>query len=125
MLDFDTVATLTYGGFSSGDNQFYQTGTTIYVRIPWTWFNVTDPSKKLVINDKNGKGDQMTSLSTNGILLSVMIGEKESGDLLYAFPEDKRSPGYKVFEWETWDEVLYTFRPKKSFEAVKNYFITK
>ncbi|MBQ7714862.1 MAG: hypothetical protein IJT70_03220 [Clostridia bacterium] len=123
--DFDTVATLTYGGFSSGDNQFYQTGTTIFVRIPWTWLNVTDPSKKLVINDKNGNGGQMTSLSTNGVLLSVMIGEKESGDLLYAFPEDKRSPGYKVFEWETWDKVSYTFRPKKSFDAVKNYYSNK
>ena len=120
--DFDVVSKLVYGGFSSGDNQFYQTGTTIFVRIPWTWLNVTDPSNRLVISDKEGGGVQMNTVTTNGALLSVMIGENETKDLMYAFPDDKRSPGYKVFKWETWEEASYTLRMKESFETVKNFF---
>ena len=122
---FNLVAKLVYGGFSSGDNQFYQTGTTIFVRIPWTWLNVTDPSNRLVISDKDGTGAQMNTVTTNGALISVMIGENETGDLMYVFPDDKRSPGYKVFQWEKWDEASYSFRIKESFETVKNYFKSK
>ena len=120
--DFKSVAKLTYGGFSSGDNQFYQTGTTINIRLPWTWLNVTDPSKKLVISDENGGGEQMQSVSTNGVLVSVMIADRETKDLLYVFPEEKSSPGFKVFKWDTWENVSWTARTKESFSMVKDYF---
>ena len=83
---------------------------------------MTDPSKRLVISDKDGGGDQIKTVSTNGVLISVMIGENTEKDLMYAFPVDKRSPGYKVFKWETWEEASYTFRTKTSYDIVKSFY---
>lgn len=120
--DYSRVATLTYGGFSSGDNQFYQTGSTVYIRLPWTWLNVTDPAKKLVINDEKFGSDYAKTVTTNGVLLSVMIGERKGGDLIYGFPADKHDPGYKVYKWDGWEKVEYTTRRKDSFDILKNYF---
>lgn len=121
--NYRKVADLTYGGFTSGDTQFYQTGSTVYIRLPWTWLNVADPSKKLVINDNAFKGDVAKSVTTNGVLASVMVGERKEGDLMYAFPADKHDPGYKVFQWEKWETVKYTTRTKESFDLLKSYYL--
>ena len=120
--EYDKVADLTYGGFTSGDTQFYQTGSTVNIRLPWTWLNVADPSKKLVISDPKLDQPQAKTVTTNGALVSVMIGERKEGDLIYAFPVDKHDPGYKVFEWSKWDTVNYSIRPKESFGILKQYF---
>lgn len=120
--NYDKVADLTYGGFTSGDNQFYQTGSTVYIRLPWTWLNVADPSKKLVINDTSFGGDRAKTVTTNGALISVMIGERKEGDLIYAFPEDKHDPGYKVFQWKKWETATFVNRRKESFDILKKYF---
>ena len=120
--DYDKVADLTYGGFDAGDNQFYQTGSTIYIRLPWTWLNVADPSKKLVISDKAYNGGVAKTVTTNGVLVSVMIGERTEGDLISAFPVDKHDPGYKVFMWDKWETVKYSNRRKDSFDVLKAFF---
>ena len=120
--EYDKVADLTYGGFNSGDNQFYRTGSTIYIRLPWTWLNVADPSKKLVISDASFDGEFAKTVTTNGVLVSVMIGERKEGDLISAFPEDKHDPGYKVFAWKTWETVEYANRRKESFDILRAYF---
>ena len=123
---FDKVTKLTYGGFSSGDNQFYQTGTTIYIRLPWTWLNVTDPNAMLVINDKDLEGRELAhTVMTNGMLISLMIGERGSGDMLYAFPRAKSDPGYKTFKWELKEVKQYVLREKESYTAIKKYFSGK
>ncbi|WP_407384060.1 hypothetical protein [Ruminococcus sp.] len=121
--NYQKVADLSYGGFTSGDTQFYQTGSTIYVRLPWTWLNVADPSKKLVINDNDFKGDVAKSVTTNGVLASIMVGERKEGDLMYAFPENKHDPGYKVFQWEKWETAKYSSRRKESFDILKAYYL--
>ena len=120
--DYDKVADLTYGGFSSGDTQFYQTGPTIYIRLPWNWLNAADPSKKLVINDGELKGEHAKTVTTNGALVSVMIGERREGDLIYAFPEDKHDPGYKVFQWKKWEKTEYAMRRRSGFDILKAFF---
>ncbi|MBQ9680560.1 MAG: hypothetical protein IJV48_07760 [Ruminococcus sp.] len=123
--EYSKVADLTYGGFTSGDNQFYQTGSTIYIRLPWTWLNVADPSKKLVINDSSFAGERAKTVTTNGVLVSVMVGERKEGDLMYAFPADKHDPGYKVYQWSKWDTVEYTARRKESYDILKKFFLQK
>ncbi len=121
---YHKVADLTYGGFTSGDCQFYQTGSTVYVRLPWTWLNAADPSKKLVINDDSFSGERAASVTTNGFLASVMIGERKEGDLMYAFPQDKHDPGYKVYSWDKWETAPYAQRRKVSYDILKKYFLT-
>ena len=120
--DYDKVADLVYGGFTSADTQFYQTGSTINIRLPWNWLNVADPSKKLVINDPALDKAIAKTITTNGALISVMIGERKEGDLIYAFPQDKHDPGYKVFQWSKWEKVDYTIRQKESFDILKRFF---
>jgi hypothetical protein len=120
--NYHKVADLTYGGFNTGDNQFYQTGSTIYVRLPWTWLNVADPSKMLVINDAAFSGEYAKTVTTNGALVSVMIGAKKDGDLISAFPETKHDPAYRVFAWKKWETVEYTSRHKESYDILKAYY---
>lgn len=118
---FDKVADLTYGGFNTYDSQFYQTGSTIYIRLPWTWLNTYDPVRKLVINDhKFGKKAKTTT--TNGILVSVMIGERDSGDLYYGFPKKKHDPGYKMFKPAIAEKSEYNLRTKDSFKILSNFY---
>ena len=61
-------------------------------------------------------------MSTNGALVSVMIGERKEHDLIYGFPVDKHDPGYKVFEWSKWEKVNYSIRQKESYNLLKKYF---
>ncbi len=119
---YDKVADLTYGGFTTGDTQFYQTGSTVNIRLPWTWLNVAEPPKKLVINDQSLDKPLAKTITTNGALISVMVGARKDGDLLYAFPVDKHDPGYKVFSWNKWETVNYSIRQKESFSILKQYF---
>ena len=123
--EYRLVAELNYGGFSTGENQFYQTGSTIYIRIPWSWLNVTDPSQKVVLNNPGELKEQAGTVNTNGILTSVMIGDRQTKDLLYIFPEKKQDPGYKVFKWSTWDTCTYNIREKDSFSLLQEYFSKK
>ena len=116
---------LNYGGFRSGDNQFYTTGTTTYIRIAWSLLNVTDPSQKLVINNNGKLSNQVKTTQTNGFLLSLMIADKSTKDLLYMFPEAKKDPGYKTFKWSTWEEVTFEYREKDGFSTLKKYYASK
>ncbi len=123
--DYNLVSRLKYGGFTSGDNQFYQTGSTVYIRIPWSWLNVTDPSQRIVINNEGALSGQAKTVSTNGAIVSVLIADKQTGDQLYLFPEKKEDPAYKTFKWATWEKVNYTMREKESFAQIKKYFASK
>ncbi len=121
---YSLVATLKYGGFRSGDNQYYSTGTTTYIRIPWALLNVTDPTQKIVINNPGKLGSQAKTTQTNGFLISLMIADKSTKDLLYMFPESKQDPGYKTFKWNSWETVDFEYREKDGFGTLKKYFKT-
>lgn len=122
---YDLVSKLNYGGFSSGDNQFYQTGSTIYIRIPWSWLNLTDPSSKIVLNDTGALGNQAKTVSTNGAIVSVLIADKATKDQLYLFPESKNDPSYKTFKWEAWEKCEYSFREKEGYNLLAKFFSSK
>jgi hypothetical protein len=119
------VSKLNYGGFSIGDNQFYQTGSTIYIRIPWSWLNVTDPSTKIVLNDAGTLGDQAKTVSTNGAIVSVLIADKATKDQLYLFPQTKQDPSYKTFKWDAWEKCEYSLREKEGYAILAKYFGSK
>lgn len=123
--EYDIVAPLQYGNFTESNTQFYQTGATIRVRIPWSMLNVTDPTQKLVINDPAQapimQSDIKTTL-TDGVIVSLLIANKEDKDTAYIFPNDKKSPGYKVYKWSVNEKTEYAVRNKESFTIIKKYF---
>lgn len=123
--DYHLVSRLTYGGFSSGDAQFYQTGSTIYIRLPWSWLNVTDPSRRIVLHNEGALTGQANTVSTNGAIVSVLIADRQTGDQLYLFPETKQAPAYKTFQWATWDTAAYALREKDGYALVKNYYSSR
>ena len=122
---YDLVSKLNYGGFTSGENQFYQTGSTIYIRIPWSWLNVTDPSSKIVLNDDGDLDNQAKTVSTNGAIVSALIADKATKDQLYLFPETKYDPSYKTFKWNAWEKCEYSLREKEGYAILTKYFSSK
>lgn len=123
--EYDTVAALKYGTFTESNTQFYQSGSTIRVRLPWTLLNVTDPTQKLVINDTVVgpiTGGEVKTTLTDGVIVSLLIANKEDSDTAYIFPVSKKSPGYKVYKWSINENVTYGMRNKESFSILKKYF---
>lgn len=123
--NYTFVSQLKYGGFSMANTQFFVTGSTVNIRIPWAMLNVTDPSRRLVIDDKTGayKTDgQYKTTITSGVIASVLIGEKGTKDTAYIFPDSKESASYKTFKWATWESIDYTITEKDAFAQLKLYF---
>ena len=104
---------------------FYQTGSTIYIRLPWSWLNVTDPSRRIVLHNEGALTGQANTVSTNGAIVSVLIADRQTGDQLYLFPETKQAPAYKTFQWTTWDTAAYALREKDGYALVKNYYSSR
>ncbi|MDF2568048.1 MAG: hypothetical protein K0R90_1504 [Oscillospiraceae bacterium] len=125
---FDYIATLKYGTYDESNNNFYQVGSTINLRIPWSLINFVNPSKKMVINDTRSKAQIekedsiVQTTNTDGILFSLLIADKETKDTSYIFPLDKQSTGYKKFTWQNWEKPSCVIRKKQSFNILFKYF---
>lgn len=122
---YNFVAQLNYGGFSSANTHFFTAGSTISLRIPWAMLNITDPSQRIVIDDKQGSflhTNRYKTTITSGLIASVLIGEKGTKDTAYIFPESKKSAGYKTYKWLKWETVDYEIKEKESFTRIKTYF---
>ena len=125
------IAQLTYGTFEYANTNFYQTGSTLRIRIPWSALNFTDPVKKLVINDTRS-ADQIAqdafgiqTTATDGILVSLLIANKETKDTSYIFPVSKQDSGYKLFKWDKWETPTYKIRQKGSCNILEDFFTNK
>lgn len=120
--DYDLVSPLNYGNFTSSNTHFYQTGVTVRIRIPWAMLNFADPSNNLVVNGKDG--DTLRTTATDGMIFSLLIGNKEDRDTAYIFPQSKTSAGYKRLEPEGWslEDVSYALREKESCVIIRRYF---
>lgn len=122
MADYDLVSVLNYGSFTSSNTHFYQTGVTVRLRIPWAMLNFADPSGALVINGADN--GTLKTTTTDGMIFSVLIGNKDNMDTAYIFPESKQSAGYKRVELKPWDEndIEYALREKQSTVILGRYF---
>lgn len=128
---YNLVSQLTYGNFESSNTNFYQSGNSIKIRIPWTMLNFTSPVKRIVINDTRpanqivAEGGNYQTTITEGCIFSVFLANKTTKDADYFFPAQKQSPGYKLFKWDSWDKVKYVFRQKSSCKIIGQYFVSK
>lgn len=116
------VCDLEYGNFSSTASQFFVGSTNVRVRIPWAALNVTDPSKRVVIEQKTPfDGQKFKTTLTNGFVPSLFVGNKNSKDTEYIFPVSKDAVGYKTYKYATWETVDYSVERKSSFGIIQNY----
>ncbi len=120
--DYDLVSVLNYGNFTSSNTHFYRAGVTVNIRIPWAMLNFADPSGALVISGQND--GTLRTTATDGMIFSLLIGNKEDMDTAYIFPESKTSAGYKRLELDGWaeEEVTYSLREKESCTIIRRYF---
>lgn len=121
---FENESTLVQGNFDDNINNFYFEGTRLYIRIPWTQLNVTDPSSLLVLDDKKNKGtvnviDKLRVRTTEGIVGSVIIKDKITKKIDYHFPKNIYDSGNRAFTWSTWEKPNYVSRNKKSYDIIK------
>lgn len=78
----------------------------VFVRIPWTYLGVTDPSRRRVMHD-DPETEERETRETDGIAVSVA----RNGELL--FESDR-------YGWETWEEAPETTeRVKRSLPIVE------
>ncbi len=120
--EYDLVSSLRYGNFTVSNTHFYQAGVTVHIRIPWAMLNFTDPANALVVS---GAEDSVIKTTvTDGMIFSVLVGNKESMDTVYIFPESKKSAGYKRLEPKPWTaaDISYVIRPKESAVVIGRYF---
>lgn len=116
-------SSLTYGNSSdsrfSNSNWFWnENEKVIEIRIPWHLLNVSDPSSRNVLDDKEGTGD-IESSETDGFHIYSYITDKKDENV-------RQIPGSSsdFYKWGKWEVPPYTSRFKKSYYMFQNLFPT-
>lgn len=120
--EYDLVSVLQHGNFTSSNIHFYQAGVTVQIRLPWAMLNFADPANALVISGH--ENETIKTTATDGLIVSVLIGDKETMDTAYIFPESKKSAGYKRLTLTPWTakDVSYGIREKESCGILRRFF---
>jgi len=123
---YENTSALGFGTLEKSNYLWNLEGNVLSLRIPWTRINVSDPSRGRVLDD-GGKfntdpiKDQLLTTLSEGIGISFVLVDSNSGLLVASFPEQ----GVKtpvVFPWKSWDEPEFTQRLKDSYPIIKKYF---
>lgn len=128
---YEDLSRLIPGSFDNTSSNFSFEGTILYIRIPWSKLNFTDPSNSMVLDDSDFSGilenevNRLKVRMTDGIVTSLIIMDKTTNAVDYHFPESVYSTGYRTFSWKSWDAPTYITTNKKSYEILKRYFENK
>jgi peptidoglycan/xylan/chitin deacetylase (PgdA/CDA1 family) len=116
-------SSLTYGNSSdsrfSNSNWFWnESEKVIEIRIPWHLLNVSDPSSRNVLDDKEGTGD-IESSETDGFHIYSYITDKKEENV-------KQIPGSSpdFYSWDKWNVPKYNSRFKKTYFTFQSLFPT-
>ncbi len=118
---FDASA-LRKGPFDEAGNLWNIQGSTISLRLPWTYINVTDPSSRQVLQDSrtgyfNPERDALDTVATDGFLVDAIVWDKKLGKTTGGI---EINPSYPYF-WKGWEEAPpYREKLKKSYYIVKD-----
>lgn len=112
---------LNFGKFNNNSyNQWYFEGDKVYIRIPWSKLNFTDPSSMTVLEDmSNGSDlgrDKLKTVKTDGVLASALLFETNQNKKI-----DILNTG-KPYTWKSWDLPIYKESLKTSYYIIQNYF---
>ncbi len=101
---------------SNADWNWDKSSHRFNLRLDWHLLNVSDPSHKYVLDDKEGTRT-IEYTKTDGFNLYFFITDKEN-NVIGQYPIEK--PYFST--WEDWDIPDYTQRIKPLFDTLKNYF---
>ncbi len=145
---FANESALTYGNFNPEAEDYNSLAHweslpdgRILIRLPWMLLNIADPSGGSVIRDLRNYNDlparDQLSIETgsgfNFYVLTYYQGEQSanSNDLSWPavldfFPRrgDQFKTGITAFNWNRWEEPLFQFRLKRSYDLIADYLLT-
>ncbi|MGL4362980.1 MAG: family 2 glycosyl transferase, partial [Cellulosilyticaceae bacterium] len=112
------VGKLIYGNSNPKSEEFNSLadfiieGDDIEIRIPWLMLNVSNPAKKLILDDFN-INNKINFIEIDDIKVGAyLIEEKKCSDVLEM----------KSYFWDKWDLPVYHERLKKSYYIIKEAF---
>jgi len=117
---FDASA-LRKGAFDEAGNLWNLNGSTLSIRLPWTYLNVADPSTRNVIQDTRtgiyiANRDELKTMQSDGFVLDAIVWDRAQGKAAGGIASD---PGLPYF-WKLWEDTPpYRERLKKSYFIVK------
>jgi hypothetical protein len=102
---------------TSNADWFYNPKThNLELRLDWHLINVSDPSQRYVLNDKEDTREIEHS-QTEGFNIYMFVTDKKN-KLIKQYPEGKP----QFFSWENWDNPVYTQRKKPLYDTLQDYF---
>jgi len=117
---FDASA-LRKGIFDESGNLWYTEGNKIFIRLPWTLINVTDPSSLKVLQDNrttffNPERDALKVQTTDGFVFDAIVWDKGKGSTTGSLSSNVDKP----YVWEGWESTPpYRERLKKSYTIIQ------
>ena len=87
------------------------------LRIPWGLLNFKDPSQREVMGDFNQSSLDAAELIAG---INIRLLGRKNGQLTTLLPADAAE--VKSYSWDTWNQIEYQERKKKSYEVVKDLF---
>lgn len=116
---------LRYGLLEDNTNAHWViSGDKVFVRIPWSKINFTDPSNMRVLNEtRKVTGPQKDELNTtisDGVLVSGVIMDRDGNQFTDQIGSKKDQP----FKWKNWEVPTYKERQKDSYGIIQEYFYT-
>ena len=102
--------------FSNADWCWSDEKKVLELRLDWHLLNVSDPSKKYVLNDKLAT-KTIEASKTEGFNFYFFVTDKKN-NIIKQYPEDYAA----FYSWDEWDYPDYTERLKPIYDTLKTYF---
>ena len=115
------ASTLRRGSFDEAGNLWNLNGSTLSIRLPWTYLNVADPSSRTLIQDTRtgvyiAGRDEIRTTPSDGFVLDAVAWDRAQGKVAGGLVSDPALPYF----WKVWEDAPpYRERLKKSFFIVK------
>lgn len=100
------------------DGLWEQAGDVHEFRIPWALLNVSDPSRRRVLQDTRAAWSA-GELATVGIDGIRVVAAARSGDRWAPLPASGRADDVALFTWPTWDEPRWRERLRPTAVALR------
>jgi hypothetical protein len=145
---YEDASLMRYGSFEGTNNQWIQDGNHIRIRIPWGRLMVSDPSSLRVIDDprlmnyypspieegvpcgktsedqNKNKITEFKTTTTKGFIITALLQDKNSKNVIDVFPGDKNIEMPPTFQWSGWEVPHYRERLKKSYPILQKFLAT-
>jgi tetratricopeptide (TPR) repeat protein len=96
------------------------------LRIPWDLLNVTDPSSRTLLYDRDSTGNFGTATAADFHVGVVVYRKQGSGQIVGALPALEggmwRAGGFRPWRWRAWTEPRSHARLKPVYDSIKRWW---